>query len=148
MNPILALMVGVSGSGKSTYANGLKTSINATIVEPDAIRLELTGNASDQSQNDKVFSLAFKRSSDLLAQGKNVVVDATSVDKWSRSKWIDLGKKNNAEIRAYVIKTPLELAKKRNLGRDRVVPDNVIDKQNSRLQMPTQDEGFDKIVIV
>lgn len=148
MNPILALMVGVSGSGKSTYANGLKTSINATIVEPDAIRLELTGNASDQSQNDKVFSLAFKRAGDLLAQGKNVVIDATSVDKWSRSKWIDIGKKNNAEIRAYVITTPIELAKKRNLGRDRVVPDNVIDRQQSRLQLPTSSEGFDKIVVV
>ena len=148
MKPILSIVVGISGSGKSTYANGLKTSINEIIIEPDAIRLELTGNAADQSQNDKVFSLAFKRASDLLAQGKSVIVDATSVDKWSRAKWIDIGIKNDAEIRAYVIKTPIELAKKRNLSRDRIVPENVIDRQHSRLQMPTSHEGFDKIVIV
>lgn len=49
MKPILSLMVGISGSGKSTYANGLKTTLNSTIIEPDAIRLELTGNVEDQS---------------------------------------------------------------------------------------------------
>jgi len=148
MQPILAILIGISGSGKSTYANGLKTSLNATIVEPDAIRHELTGDASDQSQNAKVFSLAFKRANDLLAQGKNVVVDATSIDKRSRENWIKIGTANNAEIRAYVVKTPIETAKKRNLARDRVVPGNVIDNQLRRFQMPSTGEGFDRIVVV
>lgn len=148
MKPILAVMVGISGSGKSTYANGLRTSLNATVVEPDAIRAELTGNASDQSQNELVFSTAFRRVNDLLAGGKNVVIDATSVDKWSRSKWVQIGKKNNAEVRAYVVSTPIDVAKKRNLSRSRVVPQNVIDKQHSRLEIPTPSEGFDKIVTV
>lgn len=148
MKPILALMVGISGSGKSTFAAGLKTSINATIIEPDAIRLELTGNSSDQSQNEKVFSLAFHRANGVLRQGKNVVVDATNIDKWSRKKWINIGKTNNAEIVAYVVNTGIELSKRRNSGRSRVVPTSVIDRQYSRLEFPTEAEGFDKIVSI
>ena len=148
MKPILAVMVGIRGSGKSTYANGLKTSLKASVVSSDDIRMELTGDATDQSKNDEVFRTAHKRVNDLLAQGKNVVADATSVDKWSRKVWVDIGKRNGAEIRAYVIQTPIDVAKKRNLGRDRVVPDFVIDKQSKRLEMPTAAEGFDKIIVV
>lgn len=148
MKPILAIMVGVSGSGKSTYADGLKTSLNATIVSTDDIRLELTGDATDQSKNDQVFATAFRRVDESLAIGKNTVIDATSVDRQSRKKWVQIGKKNGAEVRAYVLKTPIEVAKKRNLKRSRVVPDFVIDKQSKRLEIPTELEGFDKIVMV
>ena len=59
--PILAVMVGISGSGKSTYANGLKTSLKAELVETDAVRVELTGNAEDQSQNGRVIRNLFPK---------------------------------------------------------------------------------------
>ena len=146
--PILAVMIGISGSGKSTYANGLKTSLKADLVETDAIREELTGDASDQSQNYKVFQVAKKRVNDLLSQGKNAIIDATSVSVRDRKDWIQIGRDNNAEVRAYFIDTPIDVCKSQNRKRQRQVPDEVIDRQASRLESPTKAEGFDTVTVV
>lgn len=148
MKPILAVMIGISGSGKSTYATGLKTSLGAQLVETDAIREELTGDPSDQTQNYKVFQVAKKRVSDLLSQGKNVIIDATSVSIRDRKDWIDIGRKNDAELRAYFIDTPVDVCKTQNKKRKRQVPDEVIDRQASRLEAPTKVEGFDSVTTV
>jgi predicted kinase len=148
MKPILAVMVGISGSGKSTYANGLKTALNAQLVETDAIREELTGDATDQSQNYRVFQVAKKRVSDLLAQGKNAIIDATSVSIRDRKDWIDIAKSNNAEVRAYFVDTPVDVSKNQNRKRARKVPDEVIDRQASKLEAPTKAEGFDSVTTV
>lgn len=141
-------MIGISGSGKSTYANGLKTSLNAQLVETDEIRQELTGDAEDQSQNGKVFEIARKRVNDYLAQGKNTIIDATSLTIRDRKDWIEIGKANNAEIRAYFIDTPVSICKSQNSKRKRKVPEWVIDKQVSKLFSPTKSEGFDSITVV
>lgn len=148
MKPILAVMIGISGSGKSTYANGLKTSLNAELVETDAIRQELTGDAEDQSQNGRVFEIARKRVNDILSQEKNAIIDATSLSMKERKDWIDIGKKNNAEIRAYFIDTPVSICKSQNNKRKRKVPEWVIDKQASKLYPPVKEEGFDTITVI
>jgi predicted kinase len=147
MKPILIVMSGISGSGKSTFSNGLKTSMNATVVSTDDIRLELTGNAEDQTQNGRVFGVAKKRINDLLAQGKNAVIDATSLSAKDRKDWVQIGKLNGAKIIAYVVKVPIDVAKKRNNGRDRKVPEWVIDKQSAKFTIPSASEGFDEIVV-
>ncbi len=144
----LTLMVGVSGSGKSTHAAKLAQSLPADIVEPDAIRLELTGNASDQSRNREVFQLAHSRAEAKLLAGINVVVDATNLDRKTRSEWVAIARRCGAEARAVVVDTPVDVAKKRNLARHRVVPLDVIDKQARRLYPPTSDEGFAHITTV
>ena len=141
-------MIGISGSGKSTYANGLKTSINAELVETDAIRLELTGNSEDQSQNARVFEIARKRINDILSQGKNAIIDATSLSIKERKDWIEIGKANNAEIRAYFIDTPVSICKSQNNKRQRKVPEWVIDRQAGKLFPPTKSEGFDSVTVV
>ena len=141
-------MIGISGSGKSTYANGLKTSLNAELVETDAIRQELTGDAEDQSQNGKVFEIARKRVNDILAQGKNAIIDATSLSIRDRKDWIEIGRKNDANIRAYFIDTPVSVCKSQNNKRARKVPEWVIDRQASKLYPPTREEGFDSVTVV
>lgn len=146
--PILAVMVGIGGSGKSTYATGLKTSLNAQLVETDTIRVELTGNAEDQSQNGRVFEVAKKRVNDYLSQGKNTIIDATSLNARDRKDWIDIAKKNNAEVRAYFIDTPISVCKSQNNKRQRKVPEWVIDKQANKLFAPTKAEGFDSVTVV
>ena len=148
MKPKLIVMVGISGSGKSTFANGLKTSLNATVVETDGIRAELFGDANDQSQGSRVFAIAKKRVAELLDQGKNTVIDATSLTRRDRKDWINMARGHAASPEAYVVKTDLATAKQRNAMRPRQVPEFVIDRQFGKFTIPTKDEGFDKITIV
>jgi predicted kinase len=148
MKPILAVMIGISGSGKSIYANGLKTSLNAQLIETDAIRQELTGDAEDQTQNGRVFDVAKRHVDNSLSQGKNTIIDATSLSVKDRKDWIEIGKANNAEVRAYFVDTPVDVAKRQNSNRTRKVPEFVIDKQANKLHSPTTVEGFDSIITI
>lgn len=152
--PILALMTGISGSGKSTYANGLKTSLklenklDTKTISMDDIRAELTSDAADQSKNAEVFNLTRQRVISGLKQGNNVIVDVTAPTPKDRRTWIDIAKMNGSEVRAYFINTPIEVAKKRNSSRARVVPDFVIDRQFAKLVPPKESEGFDLVTTI
>ena len=147
-------MIGVSGSGKSTYANGLKTSLSienklpTERVCPDDIRFELTGDENDQTQNARVFGIARARVSNILGQQKNCIIDVTAPTRRDRKEWINIGRSKGAEMRAYFVQVSLQVAKMRNSKRERKVPEWVIDKQFSKLTPPSMDEGFDKVVVI
>lgn len=146
-NLILAIMVGVSGSGKSTYATALVGPLNAVKIETDMIRYELTGNESDQSQNGRVFGIANQRIRDNLSLGNNVIFDATNLSVRDRKEYIKIAKDFGAEIRAYVVQPELAVSKARNALRERKVPDDVIDRQHNKFVFPTVAEGFDSVHI-
>lgn len=69
----LYIPIGISGSGKTTYGNKL----NVSVVCPDDIRKEITGNISDQSNNSKVFSIYEKRLSNLAHKNKDAFASMT-----------------------------------------------------------------------
>lgn len=83
--PKFIIPVGISGSGKSTWINANRKS-NTVVISPDEIRRELTGNISDQSKNNDVFVLAFKKAIDALNNGNDVIFDATNVTSFHRKK--------------------------------------------------------------
>ena len=70
--PKLIVMVGLPGSGKSTYAKELIKKGRADIIlSSDAIREELTGDESNQTVNDKVFKLLYQRMNDYFSPQLN-----------------------------------------------------------------------------
>lgn len=87
---IIYVMVGISGSGKSTFAK--RFFLEDQIVSSDAIRKNIFGNVNNQNVNKKVFELAHNM---LLAKANlynKAVLDATNVDRGLR---IEFFGKNN-----------------------------------------------------
>ena len=105
----LLVPIGVSGSGKSTSIKEFEKQ-GFSIVSPDMIRKELTGNIVDQSRNKEVFEIAHNRVDELLGQGKDVVFDATNVNPISRRQLMGLANKNQGTVEAILFKVPLGLA--------------------------------------
>jgi len=86
----LVLLIGVSGSGKSTWIKNNKSKWNNTVViSPDEIRRELTGDVSDQSRNKEIFEISKMLIIHNLKKGKNVIVDATNLDTIYRIPFVD-----------------------------------------------------------
>ncbi len=78
MKPVIYLTVGISGSGKSKFADYFLKGVQATEINLDNIRKEL-GSVSDQSQNEKVFKMADNRMIAELAGGFSVFLSNTNL---------------------------------------------------------------------
>lgn len=133
-------MIGIPGSGKSTAAANIP---NALLVSTDKIREELFGDESNQQEGKKVFDIAMARIEEGLRSGHNVIFDACNVTRKNRKNCFQFP---CDEAVAVFVNTPIKECKKRNSNRNRVVPEDVIDRFYSRLQKPSKAEGFSKII--
>lgn len=144
----LILLVGIPGSGKTTYAKEYtRTHDNTIHLSSDLIRAELYGDESTQGNPAEVFGLMQKRAVDALNNGTNVLYDATNMTRKDRAGIIAACPRH-ARIEAHVIWDPIETCIERDTNRDRTVGRDVIDKMLKRFQAPYYDEGFDSIEII
>lgn len=146
--PVLYVMIGPAGSGKSTAAKNLFQ--NAFRVCPDSIRKELFGDEADQREPEKVFATAYARIEDAMCYGFSVVFDATNTTAFARKKVLDCVDGIVCRKVAVYMNTPLEECKRRNRARGRVVPDAVINRQYAQMlrEASSIPEQFDEIMIV
>ena len=139
------LMVGLPGSGKSTYAEKLKEE-GVIIHSSDAIR-EWFGDVNDQSKNTDVFTILHRRIKDDLRDGKNVCYDATNLSRKRRVAFLRELKHIPCEKICVLIATPFERCLLQNLERERSVPRDVLDRMYRSFQIPCKQEGFDEVII-
>lgn len=140
----LTILRGVSGSGKSTWAEQQ----NALVVSRDKIRVMLYGSDhSDYYAVDKdvlrerenaVTIMQDSMIAGALKAGKDVIVDNTNTE-WKFVKQLaKIGHRHGAEVEVKVFDVPLKLALGRNqmrsFGGGRRVADEIIKKQYQRLQ--------------
>lgn len=145
------VMCGVSGSGKSTYAQKiLKDMPHTKLISTDAIRKELWGDENDQRRPDVVFKVAYERIERELRRNYDVVFDATNLKVKDRIKLIEFvkGLEIEAEFYCIVMSTSLEECIEAQELRERKVPRAVIEKQYKSMQYPFIDEGWDVIRII
>lgn len=147
--PKLILLVGIPGSGKTTYAENYIPDYpkEAKHFSSDLIRKELYGNESIQGNPAEVFSLMQKRAIEALNEGCDVIYDATNITRKDRAGIINACPKF-AKIEAHIIWAPIETCIERDASRERTVGKEVIDRMLKRFQAPYYDEGIDEIVIV
>jgi predicted kinase len=145
--PLLIVMVGIPGSGKSTIAEEIKNTYNFKIFSSDEIRKELLGCANDQSNNYYVFKTLYERLKDNLTNGQNCIFDATNVSIGDRKGVFKKLKDVEFDAIAYVVATNVEEAIHRNSLRDRKVPLEDIQKIINKFVMPSVEEGFKDVII-
>lgn len=144
----LIMGVGLPGSGKTTVLKALAEKYNFAYVSPDDIRLELHGNAADQSAMDEVWKRVHEKVAEALHARKNVIVDATFYKQHERRAFIKFAKEQGAErVYGAFADVGIEIADQRNQKRSRVVPRPVLERMNRALQEhpPTTEDGFESV---
>lgn len=153
-------MVGIAGSGKTTYARGKfprhihvsmdrykkEESWNGTRrVLMDRFDRELPiGSIGITSGNKKAECVL---ADDALGNGRSVVVDDTNLTKAIRRPYVALARKHGAHVRV-VFFGDFERALAQNAGRtgsEGRVDGSVLERQFDELERPSKGEGFDSV---
>lgn len=151
-------MVGLSEIGKSTYVKTHYNKPNYLIIETDAIREELCGNASDQSKNSEVFETARNRFRTWLStpnsEQDNCIIDATNLTFKERENWYNIIQDEyqmeigvDIFITLIMFENNIEKALLQNNKRERCVPDYVIKKHSAKLEDPILWEQYNCAII-
>lgn len=143
----LYVMVGLPGSGKTTYAHSIKGE-NIKVFSSDLIRKELYGDESIQGDNDMIFRMLESRIEEHLTHGDDAVHDATNLREQNREKIIRRFRHTGCEFIAVNMLTDYNTCLERNAGRDRKVPEEVIERMNKGYTRAKFAEGWDKIRLV
>ena len=149
-SPSLVALIGVSGSGKSSFARRhfLPTEVVSSdycrgLVSDDENSLEATTDAFDVLNY-----IAGKR----LKRGLLTVIDATSVQREARASLVRLAREHHAIPVAIVLNMPERMCRERNASRpDRDFGPHVIRRQAESLRRSLrhlQKEGFRYVYIL
>ena len=148
----LYITVGLPGSGKSTYVKNFIKDKDIEYLSSDSLRAVYGKSEEDQTVTPLVFGHIKRKVDEFLKDDKNVLVDATSVNRKERSDYINTAKKYGAKVVAIVFKMDrqglIDRNKKRGEEGGRVVPDWVIDKMLAKFEEPSYSEGIDVMIYV
>jgi len=137
--------VGLPGSGKSTYLERLGVSA----LSSDAVRGLLADDQTDQSIHPEVFATLRYLLRRRLALGRPVTyVDATHLTPRERRPYVKTGQIYGCSVEAVFFDVPIEVCRERNRRRERVVPEDVLERMAAKLVPPTIEEGFSTITVV
>lgn len=132
---VVVLPIGTSGSGKSTWIKTLPKN-KYVVISPDEMRVEFTGDMNDKSKDTEIYKAVITRTLKAIADGKQVIIDSTNLQKERRRDFIDSVRAADSSIDIQYKLMPLnpEVAKQRIKkdiadGVDRAnVPDSTIDR--------------------
>lgn len=152
MNNTIYIAVGLPGSGKSTYAKNFIKDKDIEYLSSDELRAVFGKSEEDQTVTPLVFGHIKRKVDEYLKSGKNVLVDATSVNRKERSDYIKTAKKYGAKVVAIVFKMDrqglIDRNKKRGEQGGREVPTFIIDKMLAKFEEPSYSEGIDVMIYV
>jgi protein phosphatase len=121
----LVVLVGATGSGKSTFA--AKHFLPTEIISSDRCRALVADDETDQSATPDAFELVHAIAAKRLARRRLAVIDATSVRPEDRKQLIALARRYHALPAAIVFDLPEQLCLARNQAReDRKIPGRVV----------------------
>ncbi|MDX2267428.1 MAG: AAA family ATPase [Bryobacter sp.] len=144
--PTVQILIGLPGSGKSTWAAG---QTGAVVLSSDATRILLCGDETNQTIHGAVFrTLRFVLRERLRLAQPRTIIDATNLRRRDRKPFLAIAAQFGARAEAIVFAPPLEVVLTRNAQRSRVVPPEVIQRMATRFELPTRGEGFARITSI
>ena len=146
----LVALVGVSGSGKSTFA--AKHFRPTQVLSSDFFRGLVSDDENDQSASAAAFDALHYVAAKRLAAGRITVIDATNTQREPRKAIVELARAHHVLPMAIVLDMPESLCVARNAERaDRSFGAHVIRRQRQELRKSLrtlEKEGFRRVHVL
>jgi alkanesulfonate monooxygenase SsuD/methylene tetrahydromethanopterin reductase-like flavin-dependent oxidoreductase (luciferase family)/predicted kinase len=147
-DPALVVLVGPSGSGKSSWAAARYRP--AEIVSSDQLRAAVGSGEHDLDASADAFALLDHIVSARVRRGLTVVVDTLGFDQDKRLGYLALARRSGLPAVAVLFGTAAELCRQRNRARDIPVPAAVLAAQLRRMPAARDQvaaEGWDVVLL-
>lgn len=144
MSAMLAICVGLPGSGKTTFAREIVHSLTpgtAVAISRDDLRLTLYGTKTglDNNQENEITSLEHSMVEKALSRGLKVVVHDCNLRMNYRKALAEIAERLGVQwAQVDMTYVPLETCLQRNAQREHPVPDDVIRNMHQRHIVPLQ----------
>ena len=157
VKPIAYMLVGVPGSGKSTWAEPylareFKLISSDAYIEETAAVLGKTYGDVFKNYIDEATLWMNECIANYTAAFHNIVWDQTNLTMKSRRKKLDTLMAAGYDVVAVTFEIPDEQLKARRQGRaaatGKTVPPSILESMGKTYQRPTRLEGFSKVIIV
>lgn len=134
MEKTMVLMIGIQGSGKSTFYH--------KYLSDDYVRVNLD-TLKTRNREEQLVSECFR-------EGKSFAVDNTNPTRADRQRYIPLAQYWGYRIVGYFMESKLQTCIERNNQRSgsAKIPATAIAATSNKLQLPGFDEGFDELYFV
>ncbi len=131
--PAIIIMMGIQGSGKSTFC---------AKNFPEYTRINLDTLRTRKKEKDALW-LAINRK-------ENIIIDNTNPTASDRKKYIEAGKASQYRIIGYFMQSRLQECIEQNDSRQgkEKIPSIAIACTSNKLEMPGYEEGFDELYFV
>jgi protein phosphatase len=140
----LVVLIGVSGSGKSTFAR--KHFLGTEVISSDFCRGLVADDENDQAASKDAFDVLHYIAAKRLAAGRLTVIDATNVQPEARKQLVALAREHDVLPVAIVLDPPERVCLERNAQRiDRQFGPHVVARQRQQLRRGLRSlkrEGF------
>jgi len=138
--PLLIMLYGFPGAGKSYFARQLAESLHAAHIQGDRIRSELFENPRyDKEENEVITHLMNYMAEEFLAAGMSVIYDTNALRASQRRELRDMARKAHAEHVLIWLQIDVESAFTRIAKRDRRRADD-------KFAMPLDRTTFEKVI--
>jgi predicted kinase len=154
-SPFVIILSGIPMSGKSTwvrenYPDTLAISRDELVMEVAGTRdYNLAFKTVDQKAVDKLLA---KRITDAATQKVDVIIDMTNLSRKVRVKNLSYFSNDYYKVSVVLPILDSEEYKRRNdfrsVNENKFIPPFVIKSMMDSFVLPTDDEGFDKIILV
>ena len=114
IKPIVIMMSGLPGTGKTFFSRRLAEKLPLIIIESDRIRKTLFPKpAYTPAENTKVFQFVNQRIEELLKDGVSVIFDATNLEERHRRSVYRIAEKWGVRLLIIKAEAPVGLVRKR-----------------------------------
>ncbi len=147
-DPALVVLVGASGSGKSTWAERYRAQ---EVVSSDALRGVVGSGRHDLDASADAFALLETVVAARLGRRLTTVVDTLGLEVDRRRRWLDLARAAGIPAVVVLLDTPDALCRRRNAERDVPVPAPALTGQLRRARAVADEvahEGWDVVLRV
>lgn len=134
------VMCALPGSGKDTY---IKRNMSLPILSLDDIRREHKIDPTDKKKNGQVIQLGKEQAKVFMRARESFVFNATNITTEMRGKWISLFVDYGAKVKLIYVEVPYKTLLKQNHNREHKVPEAVIHKMISKLEIPVPNEAHE-----